>query len=70
MDIVCAWCKKDMGKKPSDEITEGLISHGICKECAESMMGPKKATLMEFLDSLTVPVLIAGDDVVMGYANK
>ena len=29
---VCAWCKKDMGTKPS---TETGTTHGICPECLE-----------------------------------
>lgn len=30
LDRVCAWCKKDMGKKASSETG---TTHGICPEC-------------------------------------
>lgn len=31
--IVCMYCGKDMGEKEGFE-EEGMISHGICPECA------------------------------------
>ena len=34
LDRVCAWCKKDMGKKESAETG---TTHGICEECLEKM---------------------------------
>lgn len=32
--LVCSWCSKPQGYKPCDEARDGLISHGICVECA------------------------------------
>ncbi len=36
---VCSWCKKGMGLKVGDPDQDGLISHGICEECADSLIG-------------------------------
>lgn len=33
----CAWCKKILGDNNKDD---GLLSHGICKKCAEELMSP------------------------------
>jgi hypothetical protein len=33
MKRVCAWCKKHLSGDPDDKV----ISHGICKECAEKL---------------------------------
>lgn len=70
MKIVCAWCQKDMGSKLSEENSEGLLSHGVCKECFGALIGPKKLPLKDFLDSIEIPVFVVGLDVTMHYANK
>ena len=36
MEIVCAWCDKDMGEKDGKGI-EG-ISHSICQECLAKLL--------------------------------
>ena len=70
MDIVCAWCKKDMGSKPSVKYPERFVTHGICDECTAGLLRPIEPTLMGYLDNLGVPVLVVGADVVVDYANK
>ena len=43
LDRVCSWCKKSMGKTPSEKTG---ITHGMCPDCAKKMMAdlpPKKA---------------------------
>lgn len=69
MKTICAWCNKSMGSIIFDENSEGLLSHGICKECFGAMKGPKKSTLKEFLDSIETPVLVVGLDATINYAN-
>ena len=34
MKIVCAWCLRDLGKKPGPE---GKMSHGMCDQCREKI---------------------------------
>lgn len=36
--MICAWCGEDMGPSNTDE-----DSHGICKECAESVFRKDRA---------------------------
>jgi hypothetical protein len=36
IQIVCMYCKKDMGTKDGEGITG--ISHSICEECHEKVM--------------------------------
>ena len=35
MKTQCAWCRKDMGDKPSEPELDDRVSHGICPECRE-----------------------------------
>ena len=36
--IICAWCKAETGTKPCPPEQDGLVSHGICPECAKIKM--------------------------------
>lgn len=36
LKVVCAWCGKDMGNKPSQGVTG--TSHGMCQECYNKNM--------------------------------
>ena len=33
--VICAWCDKVLGKKPSDTpvVIENCISHSMCEDC-------------------------------------
>lgn len=35
LKIVCAWCNKDMGEKPSQQ---SGITHGICESCKQKAL--------------------------------
>ena len=39
MNLVCAWCDRDLGEK--DGKGETGTSHGICKECKETYFSPE-----------------------------
>lgn len=32
---VCAWCGKEISRKPHHE---NVVSHGMCKECVEKVL--------------------------------
>lgn len=34
---VCAWCKTGMGETKAEAPEPGLVSHGICIQCAAKM---------------------------------
>jgi hypothetical protein len=39
--VICAWCDKFLGKKPSDreiESIENSINHGMCQECHDEVL--------------------------------
>ncbi|MFZ4857878.1 MAG: hypothetical protein ACOYL3_15925 [Desulfuromonadaceae bacterium] len=52
------------------EYPEGLVSHGICDECKADLLGPKKMSLMDFLDSLDTPVMVVDGEGNVQTANK
>ena len=35
LSVVCAWCEKDLGKRPCVPAMSGKVSHGICPECRD-----------------------------------
>jgi hypothetical protein len=38
--VVCAWCQRDLGTKPS---REAGISHGICRLCSAAFRAERNA---------------------------
>jgi len=42
MNIVCAWCHKDMGEKDGEGI-DG-VSHGVCEECLNRLLERTRRT--------------------------
>ena len=38
LTVVCAWCKKEMGEKECDSITDDRITHSICESCSEEVL--------------------------------
>ena len=72
MEQVCAWCGKTI-KQPDgeeSEITDGLISHGVCTSCAVHLRAQMGVPLMEYLDSFSIPVVVIDHDVVVCGANQ
>jgi PAS domain-containing protein len=58
MKTVCAWCSKIL---VADEAADALVSHGICPECLNRLLGPTKLGLAEFLNSIELPVLVTDE---------
>jgi transcriptional regulator with PAS, ATPase and Fis domain len=58
MKSVCAWCQKVLGTRPSEIHPDDIITHGICVECHEKLLGPQKIDWAEFLDSLEIPIVV------------
>jgi len=44
IQIVCAWCHKDMGKKEGD--TPYPISHSICPDCERKVLAESEEILI------------------------
>lgn len=68
MRAVCAWCTTALrpgapGDAPQD------VTHGICAECQQYFCSPHDNSLSGFLNTLTAPVVMLGDDMQLLEAN-
>lgn len=70
MKRVCAWCKTEMGIVPLESLSDEIITHGICEECKNKVLGPRRFALMDFLDSLAAPVVVVDATGSVNSANK
>lgn len=60
---VCAWCGTTMGTVEGDFNPAYQITHGICASCGCSLVrAGDEIPAQEFLDRLSVPVLLVGVD--------
>ncbi len=62
---VCAWCGSEMPSKGEREVT-----HGICSACASVLFSGTPVSLQNYLDDLSVPVLVVDSDVTVALANR
>jgi len=58
MKRVCAWCHRDLGQTPAENLDEQTVTHGICEDCAKRFLEDEPKCLRDFLDRLGVPVLV------------
>ncbi len=57
MRRICAWCGQVLA--PGSETERNApISHGICCDCARSLVDIERTTLRDLLDSLDGPILL------------
>lgn len=59
MKLKCAWCGISLpsnGEPHGDD--DGRVSHGICTECAEVLIGQSGVPMRQFLQSLQVPLMV------------
>jgi hypothetical protein len=52
---MCAWCDKPYGD--GEKSADGLVTHGICAECARVFAGFESGSLTEFLNAYADPIL-------------
>lgn len=65
MKVICAWCNKTLSPgEPGD-----AISHGICPDCAEMVLGQRQVALVELLNQFDVPVIAFDANVTALCAN-
>lgn len=67
---VCAWCKSDIAIIDERNKDEESISHGICNNCFRDIIAEESESLVDFLDGIKTPVLIATDNVKIIAANS
>ena len=59
MRKVCAWCKKDLDSPNIDPDFENApITHGICGDCARTILSFRAKQLQSFLDQFSTPVFL------------
>jgi transcriptional regulator with PAS, ATPase and Fis domain len=69
MKRICAWCGTNLEPSPVDELDRTPITHGICLNCADGVLGHERRNLDEFLETLDDPVIVVDDDGVALNAN-
>lgn len=58
MKRVCAWCNVEMDTVASESESDGIVTHGICDDCANKVLWPHRPDVMDFLDSLDAPIIV------------
>jgi hypothetical protein len=66
MIVICAWCNKTLSAGQPDD----AVSHGICSECAELLLGQRRLTLGQLLEQLDTPVIAIDADITAICANQ
>jgi PAS domain-containing protein len=69
MKRICAWCGAAPEPNPVDDRDRSPITHGICPNCADEVLGQERRNLSEFLETLDDPVIVVDDDGVVVNAN-
>lgn len=65
MTRICAWCQTEM---PSQG--ETFVTHGICEDCANRMIGDVPHALQEYLEDLAIPVVVVDSDSTGTFSNR
>lgn len=68
MKTICAWCKKEM--RGCETAKSGLVSHSICEDCEKSFFDLNEIPLLDFLDSLNVPIVVVNAECSVECVNK
>jgi hypothetical protein len=67
MKQICAWCGKELSR--CDSPREDDISYGICLPCANAVIVDVPNNLHDFLNQISVPVLLMSFDGLVKTAN-
>lgn len=71
MKRVCAWCNKGMEEDDgSDSLHDGVVTHGICADCADNIEFQLGVSLKKFLNSFRVPIVLVNGDSSALSANR
>lgn len=70
MNVVCAWCGKEIESSSSLDAGSGpVISHGICDACQKRFFSQEGREFDEFLESLAVPIVVVDANIRACAAN-
>ncbi len=56
----CAWCGRLLGEDRGPRACP--ISHGVCPDCLQEVLGSRAVPIQDFLDSFGDPVLLVDQD--------
>lgn len=70
MKKICAWCDTEILSSTKKPVADPVITHGICRTCARKLFKQLSKPLQEFLDQLTVPILLIESEPKVMTANK
>ena len=70
MKKVCAWCKRELETLDTEHEQKFPITHGICETCAGNLLAQMGKPLLDFLDSLEVPILLIESGPLVCTGNK
>ena len=68
MKQICAWCGRQLSQ--SDTPNSDEISYGICLACANTVIIDVPNDLNDFLDQISVPVVLVSYDGIVKTANE
>ncbi len=64
MRLICAWCRRDIGRVKGSKLPDSEISHGICESCQDNIVFQEGVPLQKYLDSIPFPVLVVNDRLI------
>jgi len=67
MKTICAWCGKVLVE---GDISDGMLSHGICPDCMKGLVPSSEVSLMEFLNEIDFPILVTDGTVAVRQMNR
>jgi len=70
MNIVCAWCGKEITNSYNESVPERQISHGICEKCYAEIESSFEIPLTDYLNSLPLPIALVDQDGTVVTANR
>jgi len=71
MRKVCAWCNKNLSSPNADLNFENApVTHGICSDCARTIMSFRAKQLQSFLDQFPDPVFLVTSEGRIVTANS
>lgn len=69
MKCECAWCGTALPSVEADNLPDHAVTHGICDDCGNQLLGEVGTPLYEFLEDLAIPVGIVNSNAQVVWAS-
>jgi DNA-directed RNA polymerase subunit RPC12/RpoP len=70
MKYICAWCNKELKPPDNSNHDENDTSHGICAECRTRIEAQTGLSIVHYIDSFNIPIVLVNDSDSPDYANN